>query len=81
MSKISPQKTAPLSFKKVCITDRLMVIDPLSYTIVQVNHHFLSATVFSNAAELSGRTCYEILFGRSVPCHKEGIFLPDAQDL
>ena len=48
----------------------------MSYTIVQVNHHFLSATVFSNAAELSGRTCYEILFGRSVPCHKEGIFCP-----
>ena len=58
------------------ITDKLMVVDPSTYRIVQVNDHFLARTMFQNAEELSGRTCYEILFGRSIPCHEDGIFCP-----
>jgi len=58
------------------ITDKLMVLDPSTYRIVQVNDHFLARTMFQNAQELSGRTCYEILFGRSFPCHEDGIFCP-----
>ena len=58
------------------ITDKLMVIDPSTYRIVQVNDHFLARTMFQNAEELSGRTCYEVLFGRSFPCHEARIFCP-----
>ena len=58
------------------ITDELMVVDPSTYRIVQVNDHFLARTMFQNAEEPLGRTCYEILFGRSLPCHEEGIFCP-----
>ena len=58
------------------ITDELMVVNPSTYRIVQVNDHFLARTMFQNAEELLGRTCYEILFGRSFPCHEEGIFCP-----
>jgi PAS domain S-box-containing protein len=58
------------------ITDKMMVIDPSTYRIVQVNDHFLARTMFHNAEELSGRTCYEILFGRSFPCHEDGVFCP-----
>ncbi|MFZ0929181.1 MAG: sigma 54-interacting transcriptional regulator [Syntrophobacteraceae bacterium] len=58
------------------ITDKLMVIDPSTYRIVQVNDHFLDRTMFQNAEELFGRTCYEVLFDRSVPCHEAGIFCP-----
>ena len=58
------------------ITEKLMVIDPSTYRIVQVNDHFLSRTMFQNAEELSGRTCYEVIFGRSFPCHEAGIFCP-----
>jgi PAS domain S-box-containing protein len=58
------------------ITDKLMVIDPSTYRIVQVNDHFLARTMFKNAEELSGKTCYEVLFGRGFPCHEAGIFCP-----
>jgi PAS domain S-box-containing protein len=58
------------------ITEKLMVIDPSNYRIVQVNDHFLARTMFQNAEELSGRTCHEVLFGRSFPCHEAGIFCP-----
>ncbi len=58
------------------ITDKLMVIDPSTYRIVQVNDHFLTGTMFQNAEELLGRTCYEVLFGRSFPCHEAGTFCP-----
>lgn len=34
------------------ITDKLMVIDPSTYRIVQVNDHFLARTMFQNAEDL-----------------------------
>lgn len=58
------------------ITDKLMVVDPSTYRMVQGNHHFLVGTISHNAGELSSRTCHEILFGRSFSCHEEGIFCP-----
>lgn len=58
------------------ITDKLMVVDPATHRIVQVNDHFLSRTIYTNAQEILGRTCYETLYGRSVPCHENGIFCP-----
>jgi PAS domain S-box-containing protein len=58
------------------ITDKLMVVEPSTYRVVQVNDLFLAGTPFQNTREISGRTCYEVLFGRAVPCHEDGIFCP-----
>jgi len=58
------------------ITDRIVVVEPLTYRIVQVNESFLIKTGAGSSSELTDRTCHEVLFGSQTPCHEEGIFCP-----
>lgn len=58
------------------ITDNLVVVDPSSYKIIQANQSFMARTKVGNIAELTGRTCYDVLFNKNTPCHKDGIFCP-----
>ncbi|MHC1730091.1 MAG: sigma 54-interacting transcriptional regulator [Syntrophobacteraceae bacterium] len=58
------------------ITDEMVVVDPSTYKIVQANHPFLKRTGAGSADELTGKTCYEVLFGKNFPCREEGIYCP-----
>lgn len=58
------------------ITDRLVVVDPRTYRIIQANEAFVAGTKAGSLADLRNSTCHEILFNKDIPCHLEGIFCP-----
>jgi PAS domain S-box-containing protein len=53
------------------ITDNLVVINPLTYQIVELNDSFRSRVGLEISA-IVGKPCYEIMLGKSVPCEIEG---------
>lgn len=57
------------------ITDNLVVMDPRTYRIVQVNNSFLKR-VGLDSQEVLGKTCFEITMHRDSPCEAEGIDCP-----
>ncbi len=57
------------------ITDSLIIIEPKTYRIVQVNDHFLKRADLDSSYVLS-KTCYEIKHGRTSPCEVYGIKCP-----
>lgn len=54
------------------ITDSLIVIDPVAYTIIQANESFYSR-VGKKHNETIGKKCYEIMLGRQTFCGESGI--------
>ncbi len=58
------------------ITDNLVVVDPSNYRIIQANQSFIARTKVRSLSELTGRTCYNVLFNKETPCHEDGIFCP-----
>lgn len=58
------------------ITDEIVVVDPATHMIVQANQSFLRRIGAASADKLAGKTCYEVLFGKKLPCREEGIFCP-----
>jgi PAS domain S-box-containing protein len=57
------------------ITDSLIVLDPVTYTIIQTNESFYSR-VGKNHTEIIGKKCYEIMLGRQTFCGESGIRCP-----
>ena len=57
------------------ITDHLTVINPRTYQIVQANNSFL-ARVGLDAGAVVGKTCYEIILGRTEPCDTDSASCP-----
>jgi PAS domain S-box-containing protein len=57
------------------ITDSLIVLDPVAYTIIQANESFYSR-VGKNHTEIIGKKCYEIMLGRQTFCGEAGIQCP-----
>ena len=57
------------------ITDSLIVIDPVAYTIIQANESFYSR-VGKKHNETIGKKCYEIMLGRQTFCGESGIQCP-----
>lgn len=57
------------------ITDSIIIIDPKTYKIIQVNDHFLQRSDLDSSYVLS-KTCYEIRHGRTSPCEVYGLKCP-----
>jgi PAS domain S-box-containing protein len=57
------------------ITDNLVVIDPRTHRIVQVNNSFLKR-VGLKAQEVLGKPCFKIMRHQDHPCASEGIDCP-----
>jgi len=57
------------------ITDHLVVIDPRTFAVVMVNDAF-AAWKGRRAEHLEGRTCFEMLRGRTTPCPDDGLHCP-----
>ncbi|MDH3573187.1 MAG: sigma 54-interacting transcriptional regulator [Desulfobacteraceae bacterium] len=57
------------------ITDSLIVLDPVAYTIIQANESFYFR-VGKNQTEIIGKKCYEIMLGRQTFCGESGIQCP-----
>jgi len=57
------------------ITDSLIILDPVAYTIIQANESFYSR-VGKKHAEIIGKKCYEIMLGRQTSCGESGIHCP-----
>lgn len=58
------------------ITHSLIVVDPRTYRIVQANEPFSAKLRNRGLPEPTGRVCHEVVFGKHVPCHEEGVFCP-----
>jgi PAS domain S-box-containing protein len=57
------------------ITDNLIVVDPVTYRIVQANASFLDR-VGLDAGHVLGRPCYTVILGRNTACPEDGIPCP-----
>jgi PAS domain S-box-containing protein len=57
------------------ITDNLIMLDPVAYTIIQANESFYSR-VGKNHTEIIGEKCYEIMLGRQTFCGESDIQCP-----
>ncbi|MDH4206082.1 MAG: PAS domain-containing protein, partial [Desulfobacteraceae bacterium] len=62
------------------ITDSLIILDPVAYTIIQANESFYSR-VGKKHNEIIGKKCFEIMLGRQTFCEKSGIQCPVKETL
>lgn len=61
------------------ISDNLLVIDPISYRIIQANKPFVSRLGLNKASSVLGKPCYEVILGRGRPCQADGLSCPVQQ--